>query len=604
MAAAPAGERPSTVCRTSRPRRSTRLRLLLGLPVLKRHAIILGTGAAIGAICVARTAWLCDDAFITFRVAQNVIHGWGPRFNVGERVQGFTHPLWFLLLLPGALFGDGITSYAVGLGVIATAALLWLGGRLLVEESGSLATFVAWLALLCTSDAFLSFQTSGLESSLSALLLVLLLRSLRAGGGGMGDVGDVLAPTLASSALLLNRPDHLFLVGPCLVLLLARHGRAAWRPMLAGMLPLAAWELFAVVYYGSPVPNTMYAKLVSPGSPDTLRQGWAYLADYAHFEPVQAAACLALIAVSTVALWRSRADPRSMALLVIQFGLLLHLLYVAAIGGDFMRGRLLHLPLVGTLLVGLAVVGSRCSRRAAWIGAAAILLVAPCAWVVRARHYGEEREILPTGIVNERAYWGPDLARLRERAAWGALGRDLHDYARRNGPVALRWQILGLVGYLAGPEVELLDPFGLTDPVAAHQPPLPGSRVGHVTHQVPEEYYRYRVDISLLAGWQERLRAQDPSLRREAESARRAFAWQDEALRRQVERWDVLARGPLGAAGRWRLVAAESLAPFIHAGRLLAAGAVLVGLFAWLVRRRASPHGRSGCPVDLRADDQ
>jgi hypothetical protein len=46
---------------------------------------------------VIRTSWVGDDAYITFRALENFLHGYGPVFNVGERVQVFTHPLWFLL---------------------------------------------------------------------------------------------------------------------------------------------------------------------------------------------------------------------------------------------------------------------------------------------------------------------------------------------------------------------------------------------------------------------------------------------------------------------------------------------------------------------------
>ena len=41
-----------------------------------------------------RTAWLCDDAYISFRVVENAVSGHGLRWNVADRVQVFTHPLW------------------------------------------------------------------------------------------------------------------------------------------------------------------------------------------------------------------------------------------------------------------------------------------------------------------------------------------------------------------------------------------------------------------------------------------------------------------------------------------------------------------------------
>ena len=44
------------------------------------------------------SAWIGDDALLTFRQIWNFINGDGITFNIAERVQAFTHPLWFLVL--------------------------------------------------------------------------------------------------------------------------------------------------------------------------------------------------------------------------------------------------------------------------------------------------------------------------------------------------------------------------------------------------------------------------------------------------------------------------------------------------------------------------
>ena len=54
-------------------------------------------GSAILALSLVRTAWLSDDAYISFRAADNILNGYGPVWNVGERVQAFTHPLWLAI---------------------------------------------------------------------------------------------------------------------------------------------------------------------------------------------------------------------------------------------------------------------------------------------------------------------------------------------------------------------------------------------------------------------------------------------------------------------------------------------------------------------------
>ena len=78
--------------------------------------------AAVASMALAR-AWHCDDAFITFRAVDQLLAGHGPVFNAGERVQVFTHPLWFLLL--AAWNGLGLSLHP---GAMALALLAFTGG--------------------------------------------------------------------------------------------------------------------------------------------------------------------------------------------------------------------------------------------------------------------------------------------------------------------------------------------------------------------------------------------------------------------------------------------------------------------------------------------
>ena len=50
------------------------------------------------AIVILQNAWVGDDAYITFRTIDNWVNGYGLTWNVNERVQAYTHPLWVLLI--------------------------------------------------------------------------------------------------------------------------------------------------------------------------------------------------------------------------------------------------------------------------------------------------------------------------------------------------------------------------------------------------------------------------------------------------------------------------------------------------------------------------
>ena len=80
--------------------------------------ILLGLGLSLGI-----APYQLDDAYITYRYAANVIDGHGPVFNPGtEPVEGFSSPLWLLLLSLGALI-LGIPSYiSVGMAMGLTGS--------------------------------------------------------------------------------------------------------------------------------------------------------------------------------------------------------------------------------------------------------------------------------------------------------------------------------------------------------------------------------------------------------------------------------------------------------------------------------------------------
>ncbi len=67
-----------------------------------RHRHFIPFLLVFGGVYLAN-AWVCDDAYITFRSIDNLVNGLGPVWNAGERVQAFTHPLWFLLRISAKL---------------------------------------------------------------------------------------------------------------------------------------------------------------------------------------------------------------------------------------------------------------------------------------------------------------------------------------------------------------------------------------------------------------------------------------------------------------------------------------------------------------------
>ena len=68
------------------------------------YSIALGALALLFAYAFYATAWVVDDAYITFRTVDNFVNGHGLTWNVAERVQAYSHPLWMFLVSACYLF--------------------------------------------------------------------------------------------------------------------------------------------------------------------------------------------------------------------------------------------------------------------------------------------------------------------------------------------------------------------------------------------------------------------------------------------------------------------------------------------------------------------
>ncbi len=481
---------------------------------------LIALGIVFAAV-VLRTAWVSDDAFITFRTVDNALHGDGLRWNPAERVQTYTHPLWMLLLLATtALVGNPYLG-SLGLSLALTGCAVVL---LLRVARGRTWPSVFALVALTSSSAFVDYSTSGLENALSHALLAWLLTACahptdrRKRAFRRGTILALIGTT---------RLDLLVLASP-----LALGSLARWRRTLpwftAGLWPLAAWELFAIVYYGVPFPNTAYAKLATGiPQPELLHQGFVYLLDSLNRDPVTL-----LVIVTAIAVQLSSGRLRGW---VHGLALALYLVYVVRIGGDFMSGRFLTAPFVVALML---------LMRAEWPASAA-LQVAPAVAVLALgvsapgplpplllRGFEQPIELIwpPSGIVDERSYYFARTALVTrhgirtgpEHEAWVLAS------LRAQHPTTVIWNTVGMPGYVLGRGRHFIDPLGLGDPLLARLPAKRRWRIGHYERAVPDGYFE-----SVLTGSN---RIVDPAL----------AAYYD--VIREV------TRGPLFTMRRWRAI--------------------------------------------------
>jgi arabinofuranosyltransferase len=435
---------------------------------------------------IVRSAWMCDDAYITLRTVDNLVHGYGLRWNVAERVQTFTHPLWLIALsVPYAVTREAyLTPLAVSLTL--SLAAVWIALR----RARAWETVLVGGSVLVFSKAFVEYSTSGLENPLVFLLLAAYARREE----GAIDDDDTTTLWALGALVMLCRLDLGLIVLPSLVWCSWKRPYGAQvRSAIIGLSPLILWELFSVAYYGFLFPNTAYAKLQTGiRTADLVRQGLLYLRDSFNRDPITLAALAAFVARSVTV------RPRENAWLAIGIGA--YLTYVIMIGGDFMTGRFLSAPLFLSTCLFVRTEGGAGPAAAV----AACVLVAMLGLLATTRppiltnghtFDDEPRDVYGIGGVDdERAFYSRYTGLLRyTRAVPLPWNGDVQE-ARvlRGNPQVVVTQGIGLFGFFVGPAVYIVDPMALGDPLLARlRPRLAANwRIGHFERTIPDGYLR------------------------------------------------------------------------------------------------------------------
>jgi len=448
-------------------------------------------------------AYVCDDAFLSFRTVDNFVHGYGLRWNVGERVQTFTNPLSTLLIsIPYFLAHDPggpsnphvmwaiaiLFSYLLSSGVIL--CLVWRA-----QDSPSL--WIPFILLLC-SQAFVTFFSSGLETPISYLLIALFFGPyLRRGFPEKVRSKTLVFYFLIAALAVVNRIDTLLLFFPACLHLGVLGFRQLRRKMLGVLalasLPLILWFGFALVYFGFLLPNSYYAKLGLDASPALLiRNGLHITAMCLRSDPIT----IPIIVLPTIII---AIFPHKLRPALAQAGSLLYALYFIQIGGDFIGFRFFALSALLSALILLSYLERiPAGRLKLSFGIAAI--VAGLAYSLLIPHSPLRCAFDGPPQRDSHDVWyyypGSALSKWRPGKRFPfAMFHALRDFDSCSSMRANTFRISvtngGIRGFCRGPQDHIIDPFGITDPLIAR---LPSSKItdlftpGHLTKEIPVGY--------------------------------------------------------------------------------------------------------------------
>jgi hypothetical protein len=196
--------------------------------------------------------YIADDAYITFRYSQNLAAGHGFVYNLGERVQGTTAPLFTILMAGAAAIRLDLAWASLAVNAAADLVTILCGAALLTRAGWPIAALLYGTALAFW-PAFITYSVSGLETSTYVALLTASCY--------LADSGRSALTGVAIGLAALCRPDGALLGALAIGFLLWRHGLAAARnAVTAGALTVLPWALFAFGYFHTLIPATIAAK--------------------------------------------------------------------------------------------------------------------------------------------------------------------------------------------------------------------------------------------------------------------------------------------------------------------------------------------------------
>ncbi|GAB4536860.1 MAG: hypothetical protein Kow0063_22830 [Anaerolineae bacterium] len=232
------------------------LRHAIGRTGTERIIIIGLLGLALAARLVPGPR-IVDDAYITYRYANNLLEGHGFVYNPGEHVLGTTTPL-YACLLAGLAFITGWRDFptlSMTVNALAgTLAVLTLY-HLARDFSGRRIVGGGVALLWAVAPYGVTFTIGGMETELTiVLLLAASLAHLK---------GRHLAMAALSALAFLARPDTVLLSGLLWLDLILTRRRIPWREAGIALVLLAPWLVFGLLYFGSPFPHSVAAKTVA-----------------------------------------------------------------------------------------------------------------------------------------------------------------------------------------------------------------------------------------------------------------------------------------------------------------------------------------------------
>ncbi|KOR33540.1 hypothetical protein TI05_00490 [Achromatium sp. WMS3] len=433
-----------------------------------------------------------DDAFISFRYAENFVQGKGLVWNVGdiEPVEGYTNFLWVLLISLGLYFDADPVLWSMILGFIFGTGTLFFTYQVAFKITNLHYVAILSIFLLGTNYTFSSYLTGGLETQLQAFLVItsVYITFCILDQNSNKKLLTWLSYPLLSILFSLTVMTRLDSVLICSILFLAVSYSAfnnskgvesiLYKMILLivpGLLIVGSWLLFKYLYYGDIFPNTYYVKAIGNIS---IITGLLYTSEFFVNYGIFPFFILGTFYLSKI----QKKFISPLALLIFIAIILIWSLYIIKINGDFMEFRF-FVPIMSLLYILISI----------------IIFFIP-GWKVRNTllifllFLSFYHSMTFTGIYGIESIRGLNAHIVDERQNWAKVGQILGDmFFESDPPVTISTTAAGAIPYYS--KLRTIDMLGLNDKWIAKNGLIIGTRPGHTKYTTIEYLIKSKVDL-------------------------------------------------------------------------------------------------------------
>ncbi len=300
------------------------------------------------AIAIALILWSdgpldVDDALITYRYAENLASGNGFVYNPGEQILGTSTPLYTLLLAGGDRLGISTLTASAALNLVGSVGVVALTMLLAQSLSGSFGAALSAALFLLLQGSFMRFTMAGMETPLYTCLILLTF--------WLVVQRRYQWAALIAALTALTRLDGVAVGGALFLAYLLHQRRLPWRALIIYGVTLLPWTIFALLYFGSPIPHSLIAKQGHLKTYSTSHF-WIWYSLFTSRYGVPTT-LLAMIPVGLLTIFRHRGWSQGWTTIVIWF--LAYLTAYTLVGIDFYEWYIVPLYPVLAIFVGTGI---------------------------------------------------------------------------------------------------------------------------------------------------------------------------------------------------------------------------------------------------------